>query len=174
MPLSLIMFFKCSNFQNPSPVLPKSVPVVYCCCSVAKSCPTLCGPMDCNPPRSSVHGVSQEWVAISFSRGSAQPRDWTQVSCIAGGFFTAEPPGKPCICAYMCIFCNVKLHVMCCSKLLFLKREMMEGKWWFMRMVCSRSVHLSFYQASLFNTAMSLLLLLLLSRFSRGWLCATP
>ena len=28
------------------------------------------------------------------SRGSSQPRDWTQVSCIAGGFFTSEPPGK--------------------------------------------------------------------------------
>ena len=108
------------------------------------------------------------------SRGSSPTRDWTQVSCIAGGFFTAEPPGKPCTCAYMCIFCNVKLHVMCCSKLLFLKREMMEGKWWFMRMVSYRSVHLSFYQASLFNPAMCLLLLLLLSRFSHGRLCATP
>ena len=143
-----------------------------------QSCPTLCDSMDYGPPGSSVHGILQssilKWVAMPSSRGSSPSRDWTQVSCIAGGFFTAEPPGKPCICAYMCIFCNVKLHVMCCSKLLFLKREMMEGKWWFMRMVCSRSVHLSFYQASLFNTAMSLLLLLLLSRFSRGWLCATP
>ena len=49
--------------------------------------------MDCSPSSSSVHGISQarilEWVAISFSRGSSQPRDWTQVSCIAGRFFTA-------------------------------------------------------------------------------------
>ena len=48
--------------------------------------------MDCSPPGSSVHKVSQariqEWVAISFSRGSSQTRNWTQVSCIAGGFFT--------------------------------------------------------------------------------------
>ena len=36
-----------------------------------------------------------EWVAISFSGGSSQPRDQTQVSCIAGRFFTTEPPGKP-------------------------------------------------------------------------------
>ena len=36
-----------------------------------------------------------EWVAISFSRGSFQPRDWTWVSCLASGFFTTEPPGKP-------------------------------------------------------------------------------
>ena len=44
-----------------------------------------CGPMNCSPPGSSVHGVIQarilEWVAISFSRGSSWPRDWTHVSC---------------------------------------------------------------------------------------------
>ena len=55
--------------------------------------------MDCSQPGSSVHGVLQaripEWVAISFSRGSSPPRDQTQVSCIAGRFFTAEPPWKP-------------------------------------------------------------------------------
>ena len=59
---------------------------------VAQSCPTLCSPMDSSPPGSSVHGIFQarilEWVAISFSRGSCWPRDWTRVSCIAGGCFT--------------------------------------------------------------------------------------
>ena len=49
-------------------------------------CPTLCDPIDCSPPGFSVHGISQtrilEWVAISFSRRSSQPRDWTCVSCI--------------------------------------------------------------------------------------------
>ena len=58
-----------------------------------------CDPMDCNPPGSTVHGISQarllEWVAISFSRGSSQFRDRTHVSCLAGGFFTPDPPGKP-------------------------------------------------------------------------------
>ena len=48
--------------------------------------------MDCSPPGSSVHEIFQarilEWVAISFSRGSSQPRDRNQVSCIAGRFFT--------------------------------------------------------------------------------------
>jgi len=48
--------------------------------------------MDCSPPDSSVCGIFQarvlEWVAISFSRGSSQPRDWTRVSRIAGGLFT--------------------------------------------------------------------------------------
>ena len=56
------------------------------CCSVAKLCSALCEPMGCSLPGSSVHGISQarilEWVAISFSRGSFQPRDWTHVSCI--------------------------------------------------------------------------------------------
>ena len=51
---------------------------------VAKSCLTLCNPMDCSLPGSSVHGISQsrilEWVAISFSRGSSQLRDGTSVS----------------------------------------------------------------------------------------------
>ena len=48
-------------------------------------------PMDCSPPGSSVHGILQarilEWVAIPFSRGSSQPRDQIQISCIAGEFF---------------------------------------------------------------------------------------
>ena len=65
---------------------------------VVQSCPTLCDPMDCSPPGSSVHGILQvrilEWVTISFSRGSSQPRDQNQVSCIAGAL-TSEPPGKP-------------------------------------------------------------------------------
>ena len=58
---------------------------------VAQSCPTLCDPMDCSLPGSSVHGILQarilKWVAISFSRGSSRPRDGTQVSHIAGRCF---------------------------------------------------------------------------------------
>ena len=53
---------------------------------MAQSCPTLCYPMDCSLPGSSVHGIFQarvlEWVAISFSWRSFQSRDWTCVSCI--------------------------------------------------------------------------------------------
>ena len=59
---------------------------------VTQSCPALCDPMDYSLPGSSVHGILQarilEWVAIPFSRGSSQPRDQTQVSCISGKFFT--------------------------------------------------------------------------------------
>ena len=54
---------------------------------VAQSCPTLWGPMNYT-----VQGILQarmlEWVTFPFARGSSQTRDWTQVSCIAGGFFT--------------------------------------------------------------------------------------
>ena len=59
---------------------------------VAQSCPTLCEPMDCSLPGSSVHGIFQaivrEWTAISFSRGSSQPRDWTQTSHFVDRRFT--------------------------------------------------------------------------------------
>ena len=61
--------------------------VCVCAHTHAQLCPTLCDPMDCRLPGSSVHGVLQartlEWVAISSSRGSSQPRDWTHVSCIS-------------------------------------------------------------------------------------------
>ena len=67
---------------------------------VAQSYLTLCNPMDCSPPGCSVHGILQarilEWVAISFSRGSSWPRDWTQVFRIRGRHFnlwsTREAP----------------------------------------------------------------------------------
>ena len=53
-------------------------------CSVAQLCGILCDPMDCSPPGSSVHGISQsrilEWLAIPSSRGSCQPKDRTRIS----------------------------------------------------------------------------------------------
>ena len=61
-------------------------------CFVAQSCTTLCNPMACSPPGSSVHRALQarilEWITMPSSRGSFQPRNQTQVSCIASGFFT--------------------------------------------------------------------------------------
>ena len=67
-------------------------------CSVSQLYLTLCDPMDLSPSGSSIHGISQlrilEWDAISFSRGSSQPRDGPTSPPLAGGFFTTEPPGK--------------------------------------------------------------------------------
>ena len=61
-------------------------------CEVVQSCPTLCDPMDCSLPGSSVHGIFQtivlEWIAISFSKGSSQPRDHTWVSRVVDRRFT--------------------------------------------------------------------------------------
>ena len=68
---------------------------------VSQPCLTLCDPMDYSLPGSSVHGIHQarvlEWVAISFSRGSSQPRDRTWVSLTAGRHFTIwATPLPPC------------------------------------------------------------------------------
>ena len=66
---------------------------------VAQSCPTLCDPMDCSLPGSSVHGIFQarvlEWVAISFSRGSSGPRYQTRSPALQADSLLSEPPGKP-------------------------------------------------------------------------------
>ena len=65
--------------------------------SVSRSVVSLCDPMDCSSPGSSVHGILQarilDRVAILFSRGSSWPKDRTQVSCFAG-WLPSEPPGK--------------------------------------------------------------------------------
>ena len=89
------------------------------CPEVAQSCPTLCDPMDCSPPGSSLHGILQaivlEWVVIYFSRGSSKPRDQTQVFCIPGGHFnlwaTREAHLEPCFHLkelYKCLFIKLK------------------------------------------------------------------
>ena len=72
---------------------------------VAQSCPTLYHPTDCNPPGFSVLGIPQarilEWVAISFSRGSSQVRDGTQVSsALQADSLLLELPGKPTMGAH--------------------------------------------------------------------------
>ena len=65
---------------------------------VTQLCPTLCDPMDCSPPGSSVPGIFQarvlEWVAISFSRRSSWSRDWSQISRVIGRRLLSETPGK--------------------------------------------------------------------------------
>ena len=66
-------------------------------CLVSQSCPSLCDPMDCSPPSSSVYGILQarilEWVATSSSRGIfSDPGIKPESPALAGGFFTTEPP----------------------------------------------------------------------------------
>ena len=83
-----------------------------CACSVTQSCCTLCSLMDCSLPASSVRGISQailEGVAISYSRGPFQPRNWNCISCIGRRILyrwtTREAPlirlGALILCAYV-------------------------------------------------------------------------
>ena len=72
---------------------------ISCCCLVVQSCLTLCDPVDYSPPGSSVHGILQarmlEWIAMPLSRGSSQPRGWTQAPALWADSLLSEPPGKP-------------------------------------------------------------------------------
>ena len=87
----------------------------------------VCDPSDCGPSNSSVHGILQaripESVAIPFSRGSSQPRAGTHVSCVAGRFFTAMPPGKPCK--------NTVMHLIFLTSLQLVRwTVVIESKYW--------------------------------------------
>ena len=74
-----------------SPEIITALFVIWLCVWVTQLCLTLCDPMDCSLSGFSSHGILQarvlEWFAISFSRASSWPKDWTQVSFIAGRFF---------------------------------------------------------------------------------------
>ena len=76
-----------------------------------------CDPIDCSLPGSSVHGILQarilEWIAISFSRGSSWPRDWTQASCIAGRFFTNWTMREAQVQQYR-LSDSASPHILCC------------------------------------------------------------
>ena len=104
--------------DTPCPKAKEKTQKDSCCRLVAKLRVRLFDPMDCGLPGSSAHGILQarilEWVAISFSRGSSQPRNQAQVSCIAGRFFTqSETPGKPTAST---LYLNFKIkHILCSS-----------------------------------------------------------
>ena len=66
-----------------------SIPLIYI--STLQSRPTLCNPMDCSPPGSSVHGIL-EWVAMPTFKGSSWPRDWTASPALQVDFLSTEPP----------------------------------------------------------------------------------
>jgi len=85
-------------------------------CLVLQVYLTLCGPMDCGPPDFSVHGDSPgmnlgEWVAMPYSRVFSQPRDQTQVSLIAGGFFTNWATREAVIYVYTHIYTHTHTYI---------------------------------------------------------------
>ena len=73
-------------------------PINGVCVLVAQSCLTVCDPVDCSPPDSSVPGIPQarilDLVAISYCRGSSRPGIEPTSPALTGGVFTAVPPGK--------------------------------------------------------------------------------
>ena len=82
-------------------------------CRVIQSCPTLGNPMDCSPPGSSVHRISQarvlEWVATSFSRDFLDPGIESASPGLAGRFLNNAPPGKAlCPCIFLYFFSSYK------------------------------------------------------------------
>ena len=89
-------------------------------------------PIDCSPLGSSVPGISQarilEWVAMSFSRGTSQPRDWTHVSCVEGGFFTSEPPGKPFFDTQHWSLLSNQIDLW--PKIYYIQKGILELPWW--------------------------------------------
>ena len=117
----VIYMFQCYSLKSSHPhLLPHSPKVcslhlcLFCCLAyrivtvflksigkeseVSQSCLTLCDPMDCSLPGSSVHGIFQaivlEWIYFSFSRGSSQHRDQTQSPTLYTDALPSEPPGK--------------------------------------------------------------------------------
>ena len=94
----------------------------YLCVCVTQYSLSLCHPMDCSPPGSSVHGIFQErileWVVIPISRGSSPSRDRTWVSCIAGRFFTVWAIREAPLGTYLATFCKSDV-----VKIVFLRRR---------------------------------------------------
>ena len=91
----IFSLFRFLSFDHKIPPAWNTLLLYLPCCTwslSARLCLTFCDPMDCNPPGSLSMWILQarilEWVVMPFSRGSSQPRDWTQVSHTAGGFFT--------------------------------------------------------------------------------------
>ena len=84
---------------------------VYAVCSVTQTCPTLCDPMDCSLPGSSVHGIFQarrlEWVATSYFRGSSWPWDQACLSCISQFWSKAVSVMCACVCVCLCVCTHV-------------------------------------------------------------------
>ena len=95
--------------------------ILYGWCMHALLYPTLCDSMDCGSPGSSVHVISQarilEWVAISYSRGSSQPRDQTRISCIGRQIFYHCATRKT----------HIILHILCNYKHIYLNMRIKGG-----------------------------------------------
>ena len=118
--MNAVLFLHLRIFKNYNKVF-KSIRAAmtkilfYICIKVAQWCLTLCDAMDCSPPGSSFHGILQarivEWITMLSSKGSSWPREWTQVSCIWGRFFTVWATRKVKILLPRCFISNKPLFL---------------------------------------------------------------
>ena len=134
---------------------------------VDQACLTLCSPMDCSLPGSSVHGILQarilEWVAISFSRGLSPLRDRIRVSWIAGRFFTIWATREALVCylsLYKCMLtCSHHYDIMQITFIALKKSSVLQlfiphpgslGNHWSVYCLCSLafSIQLELYSMS--------------------------
>ena len=181
-PLWKQRFLKKLNIELPYdpaiPLLGMKVKVL-----IAQSYLPPCSPIDCSPPGSSVHGILQarilEWVAMSFSRGSSWPRDWTQVSHITSRFFPVWATGEA---PFLGIYSKDKKTLIwkdTCSPM-FIAAILKLAKVWEQPKCPSTDewIKKMFFAYTLTHTHTythnGILLLLLLSHFSRVRLCVTP
>ena len=113
------------SLPSEPPGKPKNTGVGESESEVAQSCPTLCDPVNCSLPGSSVYGIPQarvlEWGAISFSRVSSQHRDRTQVSCIGGRRFNLWATGVGILTILQWIFPKQELNwgLLHCRQILY-------------------------------------------------------
>ena len=96
---------------------------------VTQSCLTLCDPMDCSLPGSSVHGILQgrivEWVTVPFSRESSRPRDQTHVSRIVDRFFPVWATREAL--RILCIKCKTQVVLLSCLRRAVTMHEVREA-----------------------------------------------
>ena len=102
-----ILFASAPNWSLPSAkphIFKEYISLADCCSLVAKSFLTLCDPMDCSPPGSSVYGISQgrilEWWPFPPPGDLPDPGIEPTSPALAGGFFTGKPPGRPLLADY--------------------------------------------------------------------------
>ena len=108
---------------------------------VAQLYPTLCDPMDCT-----VRGILQtrilEWVAIPFSRGSSQPRDRTQVSHVAGGFFTVWATREAILAEGQCQLAGYCGHSQARERVSSLRVPAFSGVFLLSHLLCESVIHI--------------------------------
>ena len=122
---------------------------------VAQSCSTLCDPVDCSPPGSSIHGILQarilEWVAIPFSRGSSRPMNPSLY--IAGRFFTIWATTEAVLHGHLAASQNLSMNALWPS--ISTSRVLSRINWYLKNLHNCTDTRTGIYVAALFATVRS-------------------